>query len=106
MTETENEVNEKTHIEALISEWKFQNAEGIYTFDRDTMFTKCYQDAYKKGMEANREIDWLTRMNKGYKQQIEHLKKKRKSIVIADCTVMKEIVCIVRGVMIVKHTNI
>ena len=74
MTETENEVNEKTRIEALISEWKFQNAEGIYTFDRDTMFTKCYQDAYKKGLETNREIDWLTRMNKGYKQQIEHLK--------------------------------
>lgn len=46
---TEEELNEKTHIEALFSEWEFQNAEGIYTFDRDVMFKHCFEDAYKLG---------------------------------------------------------
>lgn len=65
---------ERTHIEALFKEWEFQCAEGLETYPRDKMFFMCYQDAYKKGLEANREVDWLTRMNKGYKQEIEHLK--------------------------------
>jgi len=33
-------------------------------------------------------------------------REEKKSIAIADCTVMKEIVGIVWGVMTVKHTNI
>lgn len=52
---TEEEVNEQTHIEALFSEWMFQNAEGIYTFDRDVMFKHCFEDAYKLGKKENKE---------------------------------------------------
>ena len=46
---------ERTHIEALFKEWEFQCAEGLETYPRDKMFFMCYQDAYKKGLQANRE---------------------------------------------------
>ena len=52
---TEKETLEKTHLEALISEWKFQCAEGIETYPRDRMFEICYEDAYKQGKKEGRE---------------------------------------------------
>ena len=53
--ESEKEMLEKTHIEALIKEWKFQCAEGIETYPKDRMFEICYEDAYKRGKKDFKE---------------------------------------------------
>ncbi len=45
----EREAMKRNHLEALISKWKFQCAEGIETFPRDRMFEICYTDAYEQG---------------------------------------------------------
>ena len=48
-TEETKKISEKEHLDALISEWKFQCAEGIETYPKDRMFEICYTDAYKQG---------------------------------------------------------
>ena len=66
----EREAMKKNHLEALISEWKFQCAEGIETYPRDRMFEICYEDAYKQGKkEATKEC------NNYYQNELEDLYK-------------------------------
>lgn len=58
----EREIMKRNHLEALISEWKFQCAEGIETFPKDRMFEICYTDAYEQGRkEAAQEAREIIR---------------------------------------------